>query len=95
MNTQNRRRISGVLTLAVAALGSPIDDEKALAVLHLVNGPIAVTDYEIGDRDYLRGQIDGSDLSAVQISLTPDATVRFVQLNFRSPTGDPASAFPR
>lgn len=95
MNTQNKRRISGDLTLAVAALGSPIDDEKALAVLHLVNGPIAVTDYEIGDRDYLRGQIDGSDLSAVQIGLTPDATVRFVQLNFRSPTGDPASAFPR
>ncbi len=81
--------------MAVAALGSPIDDEKALAVLRLVNGPIAVTDYEIGDRDYHRGQIDGSDLSAVQIGLTPDATVRFVQLNFRGPTGDPASAFPR
>lgn len=95
MNTQNKRRIFGDLTRAIAALGTPIDDEKALAVLRLVDGPITVTDYEIGDRDYLRGEIDGSDLSAVHINLTPDATVRFVQVNFRSPTGDPATAFPR
>lgn len=95
MKTQNKRRASGDLTRAVAALGAPIDDEKALTVLRLVDGPITVTDYENGDRDYLRGEIDGSDLSAVHISLTPDATVRFVQLNFRSPTGDPATAFPR
>lgn len=95
MNTQNKRRIAGDLTRVVGALGAPIDDEKALTVLRLVDGPITVTDYEIGDRDYLRGQIDGSDLSAVHINLTPDATVRFVQLNFRSPTGDPTTAFPR
>lgn len=95
MNTQNKRRISGDLTWAIAALGASIDDEKALTVLRLVDGPVAVTDYEIGDRDYLRGEIDGSDLSAVHINLTPDATIRFVQLNFRSPTGDPATAFPR
>lgn len=95
INTQNNRRISGDLTRAIGALGAPIVDEKALTVLRLVDGPIAVTDYENGDRDYLRGEIDGSDLSAVHINLTPDATVRFVQLNFRSPTGDPATAFPR
>ncbi|WP_453985035.1 hypothetical protein [Brevibacterium casei] len=95
MNTQNKRRISGELTRAIAALGAPIDDEKALTVLRLVDGPVAVTDYEIGDRDYLRGEIDGSDLSSMHISLTPDATVRFVQFNFRNPIGDPATEFPR
>lgn len=95
MNTQNKRRISGDLTRAIAALGTSIDDEKALTVLRLVGGAITVTDYENGDRDYHRGEIDGSDLSAVHINLTPDATVRFVQLNFRNPTGDPATAFPR
>lgn len=95
MNTQNKRRISGELTRAISALGAPIDDEKALPLLRLVDGPITVTDYENGDRDYNRGEIDGSDLSAVHINLTPDATVRFVQLNFRNPTGDPATAFPR
>ncbi|MCT1552048.1 hypothetical protein [Brevibacterium casei] len=37
MNTQNKRKITGDLTRAVAAVGKPIDDEKVLAVLRFVD----------------------------------------------------------
>lgn len=95
MNTQNKRKISGDLTRVVAAVGKPIDDEKVLAVLRFVDGPIAVHESDDGWRDYDRNRIDGSQLSAVNVVLAPNAQVKFIQFNFRNPTGDATAVYPR
>lgn len=95
MNTQNKRRITGDLTRAVAAVGTPIDDEKVLAVLRFVDGPIEVHESDDGWRDYDRNRIDGSQLSAVNVVLPPNAKVKFIQFNFRNPTGDATAVYPR
>ena len=95
MNTQNKRKISGDLTRVVAAVGKPINDEKVLAVLRFVDGPIAVHESDDGWRDYDRNRIDGSQLSAVNVVLAPNAQVKFIQFNFRNPTGDATAVYPR
>lgn len=95
MNTQNNRKITGDLTRAVAAVGKPIDDEKVLAVLRFVDGTIEVHESDDGWRDYDRNRIDGTQLSAVNVVLPPNAKVKFIQFNFRNPTGDATAVYPR
>lgn len=95
MNTQNKRRITGDLTRAVAAVGKPIDDEKVLAVLRFVDGTLEVHESDDGWRDYDKNRIDGTQLSAVNVVLPPNAKVKFIQFNFRNPTGDATAVYPR